>query len=126
MQVQHSQDIDTFVADQEIHTIGEVAKQRTMHAVVHTRKLSGVLDDATEHMSEFVKEPYSQTVSLVFIPKSCSLDIEFRLRGNDKMQSHPSSYRSRNLRSMSERTSVQDRPALGLAVYAAKRSRRIS
>ena len=49
MQVQHSQDIDTLVADNEIRTIGKVPKQRTVHRFFQTRELPGILDDATEH-----------------------------------------------------------------------------
>jgi|CXWL01.1.fsa_nt_gi hypothetical protein len=61
MQVQHSQDIDTFVADQEIHAIGKVPKQRAMHRRFLPGKLPGILDDAMEHVIKFVEELPSQT-----------------------------------------------------------------
>jgi hypothetical protein len=78
--------------------------------------LSGVIDDATEHMREFTKKSYAQAGSLIFVPHSGSLDIEFRLRLDNKPSGHPSHQRSRNLRSMSERTSIHDRPTPGFAV----------
>ena len=116
MQVQHSQDIDTFVADQEIHTIRKVPEQRAVHRLFLPRELPGILDDAMEYVIEFVEEPPSQTGPLVFVPHSGRLDIEFRLRLDNKPRSHPSDQRSRNLRSMSERTSAHDRPTPGFAV----------
>ncbi len=126
MQMQHCQNIDTFVADQEIHTIGKVPEQRPVHRFFQTRELPGILDDAMEHMIEFVEELPSQTGPLVFVPHRSRLDIEFRLRLDKKLPGHPSDQRSRNLRSISERTSVHDRPTPGFAVYAAKRSRMMS
>lgn len=116
MQVQHSQDINTFVADQEIDAIGKMPKQRTMRCLLQTRKLPGILDNAMEHVVEFVEELLSQTGPLVFVPHRGSLNIEFRLRLDNQARSHPSDQRCRNLRARSERTSVHDRPAPGLAV----------
>ena len=125
--MQYSQDMDTLVADNEIHTtIGKVPKQRTVRRFFQTRELPGILDNAMEHVVEFVEELPSQTRPLVFVPHSGSLDIKFRLRLDKKLPGHPSDQRWRNLRSMSERTSVHDRPMPGFAVYAAKRSRMIS
>lgn len=126
MQVQHSQDMDTLVTDNEIHTIGKMPKQRTVHRFFQTRELPGILDDAMEHMIEFVEKLPSQTRPLVFVPHRSRLDIEFRLRLDKKLPGHPSDQRSRNLRAMSARTSVHDRPTPGFAVYAAKRSRMMS
>lgn len=93
MQVQHSQNIDAFVADQEIDAIGKMPKQRTMRRLFQTRKLPGILDDAMEHMIEFVEELLSQTGPLVFVPHRGSLNIEFRLRLESQAQSHPSDQR---------------------------------
>jgi len=82
---------------------------------VHTRELSRIVYDATEHYVEFIEKPQTQAGLLVFVPHSGSLDIEVRLKLDDEPPCHSSDQRSRNLRSMSVRTSVQSRPALGLA-----------
>ncbi len=90
--------------------------QRTVHSFLQTRELPWILDNAMKHVIEFVEELPSQTRPLVFIPHSGSLDIEFRLRLDEKPPGHPSDQRWRNLRSMSDRTSVHDRPTPGSAV----------
>ena len=53
------------------------------------------------------------------------MDVEVRLKLDNEPPCHSSDQRSRNLRSMSVRTSVQSRPARGFTVYDAKRSRMI-
>jgi hypothetical protein len=96
-----------------------------MNVAFHTRKLLRIILDTLKHKVEFVKEPRTQAEPLVFIPHGGCLNVEVRLRVDDEPPCHSSDQRSRNLRSMSVRTSVQSRPALGFAFYAAKRSRMI-
>lgn len=69
--------------------------------------------DTLKHQPEFVEEAHPQTDSPVFIPNGGSLYIEVGLTLDDKSPCHPSDQRSRNLRSISVRTSVQSRPAAG-------------
>jgi hypothetical protein len=95
-----------------------VAEEGTVDVAVHTRELLRIVYDAMEHYVEFIEKPQTQAGLLVFRPHSGNLDVEIRLRLDDKPPCHSSDQRSRNLRSMSVRTSVQSRPALGLAWYA--------
>jgi len=125
MQMQNGQHVDIPFLRMEVHAIGKVTEQRTVHLVFHVRELSWIVYDTKEHLVELIEELRSSAGLLVFIPHGCCLDVEVRLRLDDEPPCHPSDQRSRNLCSMSVRTSVQSRPALGSALYAAKRSRMI-
>ena len=96
-----------------------------MNVAFHRRELSRIVLDTLEYQIEFVEKSRSQAGPLVFVPHGSGLDVEVRLRLDDEPPCHSSDQRSRNLRSMSVRTSVQSRPALEFVLYAAKRSRMI-
>lgn len=51
-----------------------------MDVTVHTRELSRIVYDATEHYVEFIEKPQTQAGLLVFVPHSGSLDVEVRLK----------------------------------------------
>ena len=125
MQVQNGQHVDTPLLRMEVYAIGKVMEQRTVHLVFRARKLSGIVYDPTEHLVEFFEEPRSQAGPLVFVPDGSSLNVEVGFWLDNEPPCHPSDQRSCNLRSMSVRTSVQSRPALGFVLYATKRSRMI-
>lgn len=120
--MQNRQNFDVLRLYEEVHAVRKVAKEGTVNIALHTRELLRIALDTLEHKVEFVKEPRAQAEPLVFIPHGGCLDVEVRLKLDDEPPCHSSDQRSRNLRSMSVRTSVQSRPALGFALYAAKRS----
>jgi hypothetical protein len=98
------------ILPEEVHAVWNVAKEGTVNIALHTRELSRIALDTLEHKVEFVKEPRAQAEPLVFISHGGCLDVEVRLRLDDEPPCHSSDQRSRNLRSMSVRTSVQSRP----------------
>lgn len=122
MQVKNRQHWDGIYRFDEIHTIREVSEEGTADLAFHSRKLPRIGIDPLKQETEFVQESHTQAGSLVFVPYCRSLDVEVGLRLDDEPPCHPSDQRSRNLRSISDRASVQDRPAAGFSRYASRRS----
>ncbi len=76
MQVQNGEYVDTLIPRMKVHTIGKMPEQGTVHLILHTRELSGIVHDTTEHLVEFFEEPRSQAGPLVFVPNGSSLNVE--------------------------------------------------
>lgn len=115
MQVQNCQNYDGLCPINEVHTVRKVTEESTMNFVFQPWELPRIGLDTLKYQPKFVEEAHTQTGSLVFVPDGGCLDIEVRLRLDDKSPCHPSHQRSRNLRSISVRTSAQGRPAVGFA-----------
>ncbi len=113
--MQHGQNGYRLCFKEKIYAVRELVKKRSAHATLYQRKLPRIIFDSTEDESQFIKELTTKTRSLIFIPKSCCLDVEFGLRLDGETSNHESGYRLRSLSSMSARTSDQTLPAEGLA-----------
>jgi hypothetical protein len=59
MQMQNGQHVDTPFLRMEVHTIGKVPEQRTVHLIVHAWELSGIVYDTKEHLVKLIEEPRS-------------------------------------------------------------------
>ena len=57
-----------------------------MNVAFHRRILSRIVHDALEYA---VEEPHGQAGWLVFVPHAGCLDVEVRLRWDDKLPCHP-------------------------------------
>ena len=57
MQMQNGQHVDTPFLRMEIHPVGKVTEQRTVHLVFQARELSGIVYDTKKHLFELIEEP---------------------------------------------------------------------
>lgn len=55
--MEHREDGDTPFVRNKVHAVGIVAEQRALYLGFESRKLSGIINDAAEHVVELVKKP---------------------------------------------------------------------
>lgn len=59
MQMQYGQHVDTLFPRMEVHAIGKVTEQRTVHLIFHAWELSGIVYDTKEYLVRLIEEPRS-------------------------------------------------------------------
>lgn len=59
MQMQNGQHVDALFPRMDVHAIGNVSEQRTVHLIFHAWELSGIVYDTKEHLVKLIEEPRS-------------------------------------------------------------------
>jgi hypothetical protein len=102
-----------IASDDEEDGEGKLAEQGPLNWVGFDRKLCGIPRDAVEDGIQFGEETRDQSRIARVVPRQRVINVELRAWLND--EAGHGQRGAKNLRSNSPRTSLQGRPAVGLA-----------
>ena len=111
--MEDSNDRSEIAFDKEEDGEGKLAEQGALNWIGLNRKLCGILRDAVKDRVQFSEEARDQGRIARVVPRQRVIDVELRTWLNN--EAGHGQRGAENLRSSSARTSLQGRPALGLA-----------